>query len=280
MNLLSDFNACNDGSQCVADAWDAMVAAAQANGVNQLLVPKGEYRFDRKPSPITFTAEIAGDPGPAGTGSVFLRNFSDTYERGLVELAPGAQGAVLRRFRIKALQGTSGGAAISVTSNEVTASTMVRFEDLYITADGYNAWDNSICVLGAKKTPPSAIGMRLHFWQNVHCHGSRWGVRLQSVVGFHWDGGGIYPGGVGDSGQLTITGTDASPSGGVNIDIETASGLNLSHLNGGRISVVNLGNHQGKAIANDGYVQNVVVRRVAQSGTVDPNWVNSSVIYG
>lgn len=277
---FSDFSPCNDGSLCVADAWDAMILSARAAGEDTIYVPKGEYRFDRKPLPIDFTAEVSGAPGPAGTGTVLLRKYVEAYEHGLIELAPGAQGSVVRRFRIKALIGSSGGSAIAVTSNQITASTMIRFEDLYVTAEGYNLWDNPICVLGEAKRPPGAIGMRLHCWQNVHCHGSRWGVRLQSVIGFHWEGGGIYTGGVGDCGQLIITGSAESPSHNVNINIETVSGLNLSHLHGGRISVIRLGDFNGKSVANDITVTDVFVLEISFSGTVDKNWLGSELRRG
>lgn len=273
---LHDFTTCRSENCDATPGYNALIAALPAHCSRTAMLGKGRYRMDSQPVTVNFTVNLVGE-GPNSEGTVFVRNFNGATGKGLLDFEGAAWGSKLEGVFVVAASGTSGGGAVWFRSTASDGISNLRLRDLYLTAYGYNAFDHMLMIDGSQKVG-GALGARVVNIQNVIAFGTRYApIWLRSLNGGRWVGGGIYQGGSGDSSQLIISGTAASKSNGVVIDIESAGSLSMVNTAGARVTLLSLGSEpDGNSVFADGTVSGARVHVGAMSGIVQPGPVDGN----
>lgn len=272
---IRDYGAVSGTTHTCTAALNAFIADAINAGGGRLYVPPGTWRFDAKPNDITVAVEIFG----AGlNSSVLLRDYVEvgTYV-GLLNFV-GVSGFAVRQLGIDASAASSGGALICGTSTASIAGS-ATLEDLWLSTLGSNNLSNIISLDGTLKTT-GAMGFRDTAFRNVHAFGvsnvtNAASVRLASIEGFQWHGGGVYAaGGTGaGAGEVQVTGTPGVTSNNFIIDIITASSFAFDNCANGAVRCPSFSG----SISNAGTATGIVFQGGTPSSVLS-NWSNSSVI--
>lgn len=278
---LSDFNACDDGSESVTPAWEAWLAALQERG-RPGAVSRGEFRFDTPPAAITRCVQLVG-LSCSDSGSALLKNFGGAnYETSLMAFAPGTDGWSVQGFFIKSLVG--GGSHIRAWSDNtvIGSQTSFRLSNLTLTAADGACPEHHIHIDGSARSSSSlSKGARVNGMSNVVAFGALGSsIVLKSVAGFWWQGGGVYPAGstTAYAGSLLVTGTPAVPSSGVRVDIQTCNQLILNYAQASRFTFCSIGAASGVSIQNCDAVQGITIEGPG-AGSLAGSWANSQWVY-
>lgn len=269
-----DYGIVADGITDNTVAFNNFMAACKAGPVRGEL-PKGTIRLASKPNNIDFNWNLSGK-GILST--IILRDYAEgTSTNGCLNIVPNCSGATFQNFSIYASASSSGGALISAISSAGYAISALVFKNLMLKTYGTNTHVYSLFLDGILKTT-GATGLRDTYLENVHVYGSSsYSAFLRSVIGFSWEGGGVYStGGTGNSGGILIGGAAGVRSEYVNIDITRCNGFNLTQCLQMVIESSGIGSLAGLSVNNAGTCSFTQVLG-KPAGTIGANWVNSGI---
>ena len=250
------------------------------NNISKIVIPEGKYFFHTKPDDIDFDIEIEGS---GKNKTILYRDYIELNGNGFFNYTPGSAGSKLSNMTIKSTVSSSGGAALRLYGNLTGAPDFSVFENLILTyeTNANKNWDYAVVIDGTERTALSvggAIGVRdVDFFGSQLFSGKVGALRLNGVVAFSFQGGGIFWGGnkpsEGPKVAVYIDGTEEVESYYINIDTTVIPGLLLQRSIYGnfRAGVID-GDITTSSFTRDNLVLGPVY------GTVEEFWVNSKHI--
>lgn len=205
LNLRSDCGAVGDGLADDTAAFNTCLAGGA------FYAPRGDYRITSQPVMPATAISITGD-GIDTTN--FIRDFNGTLGLGLITLANGSRGSLLKNFSIHSAANRTGGHGIAIVSPANYTAGNVLVSGVKISAYTNNAWFTTFRVDGSARTTEPR-GVRTVTLSDVHLFGAEtFSLDLRTAIAFSWHGGGAYiGGGTGRySGGLLMAGTSAYPT--------------------------------------------------------------------
>lgn len=270
---IYDYGAVGDGVADDTVAYNNFITALNNDPKKRTgYLASGLFRLSAQPVAPRYGVNLIGD---SVSTCALIRDYNGVAGVGLLDIREN--GISARNFGIQSAPNRTGGSAISIVSSATYSCSFVTIEDMYLTSQGNNTWDNTIWIDGTAKTTP-ATGARDLAFRNVNVFGANgYSVYARGAQGWTWYGGGIFPasGTNAASGGLLITGTTAVPSVQVRMDIVSVAGINLTQCNDVRIEASRIGALAGVSINNDSTAADCrVIGEV--SGTVAANWTQQS----
>lgn len=262
----------------------AWLQSAQTSGDPVLRAGPGRCRIKSPPPVITWPVNIEG----AGLDlTVFERDYSAATGEGFIHLRENTRGSRLARVSVISAAGRSGGHALVIQSTASYTAGNAVVESVKFSSDGQNSWQTTVRLDGTLRLAEPR-GVRAVTFSNVHIFGASWvSLELATVVGFSYQGGGVYAasGTSRASGGIQIRGTPSHPSQYVNVDISNVGILNLSDTLGASITASDIGFGNGWVIETAGSAINIAVRGQTWAGVGIPNggvvsnWQGSSLTW-
>lgn len=247
---FADYYPEGDGVDDDSAEFDLFLDAVKASDSKTGCLDAGTFRFTTQADDIDSQVHLIG----SGMGrTIILRDYNGTSGKGILAITEGANGTKIEGMSIIAKAGTTGGAALSIKSTSSYATSFITLENLNLSTFGSNSYDNTVIIDGTAKTS-APTGVRDISFKNVHIFGANgFSLSLQSVNGFSYHGGGVYPAGGTNaaSGGIAIGGTSTNKSNYMTISLPACNGLNLTNSSYGLIDCTTIGAISGVSINND-----------------------------
>ena len=269
---IYDFGAVGDGVADDTAAHNAFMTTLNGSKRRTGYLGSGTFRLTSQPVAPTLGVTLFGD---SPSSSVILRDYNGSAGVGVINIRENSVN--LRSLMVKSAVGRTGGSAVSIRSTATYAASFTSLEDVVLTSDALNGWDNTLDIDGSLKTTAPS-GARDISLRNVTVFGAAgFAARFASVKGLSWHGGAIFPasGNNAASGGLQITGTTANRSEIVRLDVWAANGVNLTHCDDVMLQIARIGAINGVSINNDTSANDCrVVGEI--TGTQLGNWSGAS----